>query len=727
MNIVVGNKVKILTVLLIKRLSRMITKKQKINVVGKSFAHTDKKIESIFVINLDRQPDRWEKTKKELLSQIIEGGKNLYDFCHRVSAIDGKKLSKNYTSTNIIKTTYSINDQYVIDPDPRLLTIIKEKNLDINMSREEIAVALSHINIWKRIIDEKLDYSLILEDDIFFEKNFAKQLNKIWLQIPNRATDNFKFDVLYLSHKDVHWGAEKEVFSDDLDRTMRGLWWLSGYVLSFEGAKKLLDKLPVIEPVDLWINHHFRELDIFSTKSSIIFQREDITSDNKYSIMPVLSQIGIQTDKTHLELENKKGNSPVFVICPDNESMSNLNIAISLLGYRCCHDELEYFSENINKLIINEQPLLFDAYISVESIEMHYKKLDSFYKEAVFILIDQTNAIDSKDIKNKIISHFNGRNNKLLIADTEALIDWKKICNFLSCDIPNYPFPCSDNSVKNLYIKPSTEVISEVDAKITELIEHDVHPWIIPVEKIISYGVSLNYANNGVKRGDFVNIYEENFKILNKLQWTPLEDSFPSNLAVFQIQNISVSENHGLNLSLVKDNIGDKNYSAAAISSNTTYKYGKFEAYIKPSNIDGVITAFFLHRNDPWQEIDIEFLGKNTYKLLINVYFNPGDEGTVCNYGNRGTPVIIDLGFDASESFHKYAVEWEPHEIRWYVDNRLIHARSLWNPTPIPNLPMKLYCNIWTSRSEELAGKLIDDNLPVTSYFKTINIGNWNG
>ena len=80
------------------------------------------------------------------------------------------------------------------------------------------------------------------------------------------------------------------------------------------------------------------------------------------------------------------------------------------------------------------------------------------------------------------------------------------------------------------------------------------------------------------------------------------------------------------------------------------------------------ITAFFLHRNDPWQELDIEFLGKDTSKVLLNVYFNPGSEGAGWNFGVRGKPVLSDLGFDASHEYHKYSIEWEPHEIRWLVD-----------------------------------------------------------
>ncbi|MBX9947340.1 MAG: family 16 glycosylhydrolase [Reyranella sp.] len=62
-------------------------------------------------------------------------------------------------------------------------------------------------------------------------------------------------------------------------------------------------------------------------------------------------------------------------------------------------------------------------------------------------------------------------------------------------------------------------------------------------------------------------------------------------------------------------------------------------------------------------------------------------------YGYRGTPVSIPLGFDASRAPHRYAIEWDPREIRWFVDGQLVYQRAEWNPTPIPHLPMMLHVN----------------------------------
>ena len=121
----------------------------------------------------------------------------------------------------------------------------------------------------------------------------------------------------------------------------------------------------------------------------------------------------------------------------------------------------------------------------------------------------------------------------------------------------------------------------------------------------------------------------------------------------------------------------------------------------------------------------MELLGKDTTKLLLNVYLNPGNQGTQCNFGTRGTPTVIDLAFDAADDYHSYAIEWEPHEVRWLVDDHLVHARGVWEPTPVPNLPMDVYCSIWPPKSVELFGQLRDSDLPVSSEVRGIEVFEW--
>ncbi len=58
-----------------------------------------------------------------------------------------------------------------------------------------------------------------------------------------------------------------------------------------------------------------------------------------------------------------------------------------------------------------------------------------------------------------------------------------------------------------------------------------------------------------------------------------------------------------------------------------------------------MVTGFFLHRNSPRQEIDIEIAGNRTDRLLVNVFYNPGGEGAKFDYGYRGAASYINLGF----------------------------------------------------------------------------------
>ena len=76
-----------------------------------------------------------------------------------------------------------------------------------------------------------------------------------------------------------------ELDSKNVFRPERGLWYLSGYVLSKKGAQALLKLLPSRGPIDLWINHKFREMDVRALRRSVINQRLDTPSTNSHSVI----------------------------------------------------------------------------------------------------------------------------------------------------------------------------------------------------------------------------------------------------------------------------------------------------------------------------------------------------------------------------------------------------------------------------------------------------------
>jgi GR25 family glycosyltransferase involved in LPS biosynthesis len=714
LNIIVGSKIKADLHFFLKKIFRKLIKKQKL----KTFGVSNNEINIVYVINLDRQTNRWIHLRKEVQSQKLNNNKTLFDFCYRISAIDGKDINLTYFDSSEIKKSYQLTDQYYVDPDQKLLDIIRRKNISIDMTREEIAVALSHIKTWKKIVDEKRSYALILEDDIFFEDCFSYKLNEIWKEL---FSNNIELDLLYLSFREVDHGAEIKALSENLSKPIRGIWWLSGYILSYSGATKLLQELPMSGPIDLWLNHKFKKLNVYCSKRSIIFQRYDLKSDNQYSILPILSQVGIQSNKTLFALDQKKGKNPVFVIGYKKSSMDILGLVLSILGYRCCINRREEFSLPIENIIENNEPLLFDAYVGFKVFELHYMRLKSFYPNAIFIILKE-------EIDKKPHGFFIQKEKAYILS----LLDHnfiRKICKFLGCIPPKISFESmniySDNIPCVDLNKSKTIVMDNRQAK---ALEHDVHPWIIPIEKLSDYGV-YEYKTEAKLIGKYEKTSCETFEDFNYSNWYILEDTFPTNLSFFKKNNFSISNNE-FRLTLIKERFNTerfntREYTSASLATRKNYQYGRFEVKMKPAKGNGIISAFFLHRNDPWQEIDFEFLGNDTTKVLSNVYYNPGVDGVKYNYGNRGTPTIIDLNFDASSEFHKYSIEWEPHEVRWYVDGILIHLRATWNPTPIPDLPMQFYINLWASKSEELVGKIDDNALPKDTSLKEINIYDW--
>ena len=167
---------------------------------------------------------------------------------------------------------------------------------------------------------------------------------------------------------------------------------------------------------------------------------------------------------------------------------------------------------------------------------------------------------------------------------------------------------------------------------------------------------------------------------------------------------------------------GVRPYRSGAFASVRSFGHGRFEAEIRAAPGSGLITGFFLHRAAPRQEIDIEFAGADPGRMLVNVYFNPGDDGTDMSFGYRGSPCRIDLGFDATADFHRYAIDWRPGRLTWLVDGKVVHQRVGWDPTPIPHLNMRLHANLWAPRSAELAGPVDESTLPASAVVRNVSV-----
>tara|TARA_B100000767_G_scaffold51711_1_gene47159 strand:- start:1043 stop:1891 length:849 start_codon:yes stop_codon:yes gene_type:complete len=104
-----------------------------------------------------------------------------------------------------------------------------------SLTLTEIAVFESHRSVWKLIVDRKLPYSIIMEDDIFISTELEKTVQDI-------EVSNTSFDVIRLdSCRQIHrYGAAKEINTTYVRPILQTVPSAACYMLSMAGAKKLL-------------------------------------------------------------------------------------------------------------------------------------------------------------------------------------------------------------------------------------------------------------------------------------------------------------------------------------------------------------------------------------------------------------------------------------------------------------------------------------------------------
>jgi endo-1,3-1,4-beta-glycanase ExoK len=152
-------------------------------------------------------------------------------------------------------------------------------------------------------------------------------------------------------------------------------------------------------------------------------------------------------------------------------------------------------------------------------------------------------------------------------------------------------------------------------------------------------------------------------------------------------------------------------YASGEYRTNDVYHYGCIRGHFKAARGNGIVTSLFTYSgpsdNSPHDEIDIEILGRDTTQIQLNYLTN--------NVGNHET--IIDLGFDASQDFHTYAIDWSSAAIKWYVDEKLVHTEG-GSRGPLPVTPGRIMMNLWPGTGvDDWLNKFIYDGTPIYAYY----------
>ena len=139
----------------------------------------------------------------------------------------------------------------------------------------------------------------------------------------------------------------------------------------------------------------------------------------------------------------------------------------------------------------------------------------------------------------------------------------------------------------------------------------------------------------------------------------------------------------------------DDVYYGGELRSTDHFHYGDYEITMKPEAKKGTCTSFFIYTGpsetdengnpNPHDEIDIEFVGKDTTHVQFNYFVN----------GKGGNEYKYDLGFDASKEFHTYGFRWAEDYITWYVDGVPVYRVDETSRKPLPSTPGRIMMNYW--------------------------------
>ncbi|XP_065068695.1 procollagen galactosyltransferase 1-like [Rhopilema esculentum] len=192
--------------------------------------------DEIYMINLARRPDR----RKRMLMSLQELGL----LANEQDAVDGKTLTKEIIDGMGIQPMKDFQDPYLERP----------------ITMGEVGCFLSHWNIWKEIVANKLEYVLVLEDDVRFEPDFVRKMREVLQEAKDLLWDE-KWDLIYVGRKRMSLTAEERMAGTKNLVWARYSYWTLAYIMRLSGAQKLIagEPLKQLIPVDEYIPIMFND------------------------------------------------------------------------------------------------------------------------------------------------------------------------------------------------------------------------------------------------------------------------------------------------------------------------------------------------------------------------------------------------------------------------------------------------------------------------------------
>lgn len=242
----------------------------------------------IYVLNLERFPDNWERTKKNLIEVGIQDSK-----IKRYNAYDGlKKLP--YGNKVYRSKTDEEREKYM----QKMYKKLEEKNIygsKLKLKPGEIGHYISFYKMFRRALKKNYNYIMILEDDIYFP-NPDDFLKELYTYLENVPSD---WDILYfgMTRNYFTFGKGKlEKINDHVYRPLgskrndifRGL--INGNHASIFNRRAMgyfvNDMMPMRYPTDVYFGKicTSQKLKCYSPHKSLIKPYSDVSTTSTYKL-----------------------------------------------------------------------------------------------------------------------------------------------------------------------------------------------------------------------------------------------------------------------------------------------------------------------------------------------------------------------------------------------------------------------------------------------------------
>lgn len=176
-------------------------------------------------------------------------------------------------------------------------------------------------------------------------------------------------------------------------------------------------------------------------------------------------------------------------------------------------------------------------------------------------------------------------------------------------------------------------------------------------------------------------------------------------------------------------------FYGAELTGKEKFLYGRFEARMRMAATSGTVSSMFLNYDlawkkgtEPWNEIDIEVLGKDPTKWQSNILTRVPDPDID---GLTSSEQIHDFNYDATQGFHLYAIIWTPDYIAWEIDSVEVRRDTLGmsrgkhadgDQVAFMTEEQSLRFNLWASKTPSWTGKFTGEGLPVEQHIDYVRV-----